>query len=168
MGVRHSWKSTAGTRWWWQQLAGDAAVATAPASPPKAPPLRRYLGATTTKKSSRSEYRLAFVSFPLCFPLTAAKSHFAVNHRIIACFLLQTWLSFPAEQAVLRHGMSPVLLISKMPPQANCVNIGECRSGGERCPPSVVIIHRSPSRWGMRKSCWILRLQPGSKELKER
>lgn len=128
VAVRHCWKSTTGIWWWWQESAGDAAVATAPTSPPRAPPLRWCLG---EKKKNHPDLSISLhLSFPLCFPLTAAKSHFTVNHRIAA-----SWLSFPAEQAVLRHGMSPVLLISKMPPQANHVNIGECRSGGRAAHP---------------------------------
>lgn len=49
VGVRHSWRSTAGVWWWWQELGGDTTIATAPASPPKAPPLFWYLGAKKKK-----------------------------------------------------------------------------------------------------------------------
>lgn len=131
----------AGIRQWWQESESDTAIATAPASSPKAPPLHWRLGA---KKNHPGLSIGLHLSFTPCFVLTAAKSHFAVNHRVTACFLLQTWLSFPAEQAVLQHRMSPMLLISKMPPQANCVNIGECRSGGRAAHPQslLFIAHR--------------------------
>ena len=147
-------------------MAGDTAIATAPPSL-KGSSLAPVFGSTKKNNHPRPSISL-HLSFPLCFPLTAATSHFVTNRRIAACCLLQTGLSFPAEQAVLQHGMSPVLLISKMPPQAICVNIRECRSGGRAAHPRSLLFVARCHAGGRRQSCWGLRLQPGSKELKQR
>lgn len=135
-----------GNQWPGSGSGGRSQTVTLPL-PPHLPALQRLLPCAGVWEQKKNHPGLSIglhLSFPPCFLLTAAKSHFAVNHRVTACFLLQTWLSFPAEQAVLQHRMSPTLLISKMPPQANCVNIGECRSGGRAAHPQslLFIAHR--------------------------
>lgn len=100
------------------------------------------------KKSSRSEYQFAFVLSSLFFFHCSQKSFcrqprdhhmlFAPNLLVLPCRTSRA----PARDVPGAFNLQNCL------PRRIAVNIGECRSGGESCPPAVLVIHRSPSRWG--------------------
>lgn len=100
------------------------------------------------KKSSRSVYQFAFVLSSLFFFHCSQKSFcrqprdhhmlFAPNLLVLPCRTSRA----PARDVPGAFNLQNCL------PRRIAVNIGECRSGGESCPPAVLVIHRSPSRWG--------------------
>lgn len=145
----------AGNRWLgsgdgnkWLGSGGDGRSWPLPPCLPALPKLLLCDVFGSKKKSSRSEYQFAFVLSSLFFFHCSQKSFcrqprdhhmlFAPNLLVLPCRTSRA----PARDVPGAFNLQNCL------PRRIAVNIGECRSGGESCPPAVLVIHRSPSHWG--------------------